>query len=77
MMTISLRGALLLTAGFGLGYYKALSDSDEIVNMLADLKISIDELVKVMKYGDDVVDVESQAIEEKIHEETPQGAPVS
>jgi hypothetical protein len=74
-MTISLRGALLLTAGFGLGYYKALSDSDEIVNMLADLKLSIDELVKVMKYGDDVV--EGKVIEEETHEETPQGEPIT
>jgi hypothetical protein len=59
-MTITVRGGILLTAGFGLGYAVALRDSTQIAEAINGLKDSIDDLTKELKYKDVI---EGQAYE--------------
>lgn len=65
-----------VTLGFGLGYAKARYDSDEIIQRLAGLKVTLDDLGRYAKFGNfiegsyTVVDGSAQ---EETENETPEG----
>lgn len=73
-VTLSIRAALLITVGVGLGYAKAVHDTEDASVRLERMEDKLDDILRYVKYRD-VIEAGEPDIEEaeEVKEETPEG----
>lgn len=72
-VTLSIRAALLITVGVGLGYAKAVHDTEDTSVRLERMEDKLDDILRHVKT--DVIEAGELDIEEaeEVKEETPEG----
>lgn len=78
-ITLSIRATLLIAVGVGLGYAKAVHDSEDTSVRLERMENKIDEILRHQKYGNYIEEgfIDADEVKEEPKQETPEEEVIS